>query len=543
MRLNWSSVREKIPFFVVGGISSVITYISQEKTASIMMPGMYGLMRVPLVICHNIIFYLWKMIWPFNLTSHYPFPSPLDLSQPMIAVGVIGTCVLVPLLLISLRWTRAAFIGWLIFFIMVLPTMQALQFSDVIASDKFVYLPAFGILMILAAFFGWIFEAKRGAAALTGRRIILTIVVLAAVCGETFATRQYLARWRDSISLWSHMVEVVPTAVAPRVNLGVAYAEADNIDAAMEQFRGVLEIDPNDDEANYNIGNVLARRGQYDEAMKYYEKAMRRRPLEGNTYHAIGVVLVNEGKPEEAISLFHKALAQEKMGMTYMLHDGLGLIFLRQGRVDEAIAELEIATKQWANSGSYGNLGLAYAAKEQMDNAIECYKKAIRLDTANAEAHYNLGNAYLQLGRQNDAIAEYKAAIQAKPNYAKAHGNLAVALADMKRLDEAIENFRRYCELDPNSADGYFNLAGALVDKGLIDEAIENLRKAIALAPADLAARNNLAKLLLQKGKVDEAKAEYEQVLKADPNNADAKAGLERIRTGLTGAGQTQSRQ
>jgi Flp pilus assembly protein TadD len=78
------------------------------------------------------------------------------------------------------------------------------------------------------------------------------------------------------------------------------------------------------------------------------------------------------------------------------------------------------------------------------------------------------------------------------------------------------------------------------VDKGLIDEAIENLRKAIALTPSDLAARNNLAKLLLQKGKVDEAKAEFGQVLKADPNNADARAGLEKIQMGLTVTGPAQ---
>ena len=543
-RLKWSKVWEKAPFFVVGGISGVITYISQERTASILTPGMYGLMRVPLVICHNIIFYLWKMLWPFNLTSHYPFPKPLDFSQPMVAAGVIGSCVLIGLLLISLRRTRAAMTGWLIFFIMVLPTMQALQFSDVIASDKFVYLPAFGILMILAAFFGWVSSGRTETAALTGRRVALTIVILAAVCGEVVATRQYLSCWRDSVSLWSHMAEVVPMAAPPRNNYGVALAEAGNMDAAMEQFQKVLEIDPNDSDGSYNVGNVLSRKGQLAEALQYYEKALKQRPDEGNIYQAIGVVLNNQGRPEEAIELFYKALRHKKMGQAYLLHDGLGSLFLQLGRVDEAIAELERATEQWANSGSYMNLGLAMASKGQQmaskgqrdeaveyyNEAVECYKKAIRLNPNNAEALYNLGNAYLSLDRTDQAIAEYKMALQIKPNYIKAYGNLAVALASVGYIDEATENFRRVCELDPNNSNAYFNLSRALADKGLTDEAIENLRKTIELAPQDTAARNNLAKLLLEKGKAEQAIAEYEQILKIDPANKDAQTGLQKAR-------------
>jgi tetratricopeptide (TPR) repeat protein len=538
-RLKLSSILEKLPFFVVGGISSVITYISQDRTASILTPEMYGLMRVPLVICHNIVFYLWKMIWPFRLTSHYPFPEPLNLSQPMILAGVVGTSILIPILVISLRWTRAAFLGWLIFMVMALPTMQALQFSDVIASDKFVYLPSIGILMILAAFLGWVWGKGLRPITVTAR-VAALIIVLALACGEAYATRQYLKSWQDSISIWSHMVEVVPDAISPRNNLGVAFAEAGDIDAAMEQFEIVLEIDPNDPDGNYNVGNVLAQRGQLAEARKYYEKALRRRPDEGNIYHAIGVLLVEEGKPEEAIKLYRKALGQKKMGMSYLLHEGRGSIFLQMGRVDEAIAELEIAVKQRASSTAYCNLALAVSVKGQEAQSVEYFKKAIRLDPNNTEAYYNLGNAYLGRGWLGEAAVQYEAAIRARPNYVKAYGNLAVALAGMGQTDEAIETFRRVVVLDPNNPDAYFNLAGALADNGRVDEAILHLRKALELAPQDVAARNNLARLLLLKGQHEQAIAEYEQVLKIDPNNINAQIGLKRAKELQTGTTDSQ---
>ena len=537
-RLRISSIWEKASFFVVGGISGVVTYISQARTASILTPEQYGLIRIPLVICHNIIFYLWKMLWPFRLTSHYPFPVPMNLSQPIILIGVIGTCVLIPALLISLRWTRAALTGWLIFFIMVLPTMQALQFSDVIASDKFVYLPSVGVLMILTVFLGWVC-GRQHHISLKARYTVVSIVVLGLAGGEAVATRQYLARWRDTVSLWSHMVEVIP-AISPRNNLGVAYAQAGDYDAAIEQFRSILEKDPNDPQANHNMGNILTEKGQFAEAEQYYKKAIRFQPTEADVYQAYGVLLVEEGKPEEAIALYRGALGRGKMGMAYLLHEGLGSVLLRLGRVDEAIEELKIAVKQRVNSEALGHLGLAMASKGEMEKAIEYYKKAIRIDTNNAEAHFNLGNAYLAQKKTAQAIVEYRAAIKARPNYTMAYSNLAVASVRIGRLDEAIDNFRRVVELEPNNPDGCFNLASALADKGLVDEAVEKFRKGIELSPRDAAAHYELGKLLLQNRKVEEAITEYEQAIKIDPNNNDARSDLERARSMQKSAGQPQ---
>ena len=91
-----------------------------------------------------------KILWPANLSSHYPFPDPLSLSHPAILTGVIGTCVLIPALLISLRWTRALMTGWLFFFAAIFPSMGVVGFTMAIAYDKFVYLPIVAILVVLA---------------------------------------------------------------------------------------------------------------------------------------------------------------------------------------------------------------------------------------------------------------------------------------------------------------------------------------------------------------------------------------------------------
>jgi len=116
-RLKRQAILEKLPLFALGGIFVIITYVSQARTASVSLPSEYGTERIPLIICHNIIFYLRKIIWPADLSCFYGYPEPLALSHPMVLTGVTGTCALIPVLLISLRWTKSIVIGWLIFFV------------------------------------------------------------------------------------------------------------------------------------------------------------------------------------------------------------------------------------------------------------------------------------------------------------------------------------------------------------------------------------------------------------------------------------------
>ena len=80
-RLKTKSVVEKIPLFILSAVFAVITYISQSRTAYATLPTQFEPEYVPLVLCHNIIFYLYKMILPVNLTSYYAFPVPFGLSN------------------------------------------------------------------------------------------------------------------------------------------------------------------------------------------------------------------------------------------------------------------------------------------------------------------------------------------------------------------------------------------------------------------------------------------------------------------------------
>jgi len=359
-RWRWQAVAEKLSFFVVMGLFAIITYISQSRTAGVKLPAEYGPERIALTLCHNIIFYPYKMVWPVNLTSNYAFPESLGLSNPMVLIGVAGTCILIPLLVVSLRWTRAALIGWLFFFVAILPTMQIVGFSDVIAADKFAYLPSIGLLMLLTLFLGWLCGTN-GVGKLTVRRVAVVIIVLILAGAEAVATRRYLVHWRDTVSLYKHMLTVTPNAAPVTPNAALAhnnYANAllreGQLDLAIGHYRKALQVKPNDAVAHYNLGNALRAQGKLDESISHFRQALQLEPNFTDAHNNLGSILASQGKFDEAVSHFRHVLRIKPNLIP--AHYNLAKVLGSQGNLDEAIEHLDKALQIKPDSVRLQNL-------------------------------------------------------------------------------------------------------------------------------------------------------------------------------------------
>jgi protein O-mannosyl-transferase len=383
---------EKIPLFVIGGVFAIITAISQKSTAVLVTPGGYDLQRIILILCHNIIFYPAKMLYPVNLSPHYIFPEPMSLSNPAVLFGVMGTCVLIPLLLISLRWTRGAMTGWLFFFIAILPTMQILQFSTVIASDKYAYLPVIGFLAALAAFGGWICEAG-GSDKYNKRCLATALVVLILGGAEAAGTVKYLGLWQNTFSLYEHMLSLTPNS--PPLHFGIAneFAKQGKTDEAISHYKLALAVELETRESvppdfyifsHFNLANMLKSTGRVEEAIFHYNKAL------GYYRRAI---LVKPNKQKISVELA-KTLTN------------LANAYSQQGKSHEAIKCFREAIQFNPNSAiAYSNLGWELENIKEFDEAMECFSKAMNLNPKMMSALMGMAGAY-SATRQFDKAAE-----------------------------------------------------------------------------------------------------------------------------------------
>ncbi len=431
-RLGKKAVLEKLPLFVIAGVVAVVTFLSQSRAASVTMPGQSGLVRVIFVFCHNIVFYLYNFIWPANLSWYYPFPRPFDLSQRMVLSGVIGTCVLIPVLLISLRWTRSLAVGWLIFFVAIFPTLGVIGIHPMIAADRHMYFPMFGLLLPMGCFFALFWDGELGRKiGKAARQSILIIAVLLLAASEFILTRCYLVHWRDSESVYEYMLGFSPDVVILHNNLGNVLKNAGKVDRAVEHFNKSLELKPNSPEVHNNLGTLLDKLGRFDEAVEHYERALELRPNFSQAHYNLATLLSKQGKTDAAIAEFRKALG---------------------GRPD--------------NIDILNNMAFALAQQGELSEAVGYYKKALAIEPDNVVVHGRLGLVLASLGRLDDAIREFRIVLNTRPDDAEMHFNLGVLLEKQGKITEAIKHYRSALQINPNYTQASQRLKAALAKQG-----------------------------------------------------------------------------
>jgi tetratricopeptide (TPR) repeat protein len=98
-------------------------------------------------------------------------------------------------------------------------------------------------------------------------------------------------------------------------------------------------------------------------------------------------------------------------------------------------------------------VGNVYYRSENIEEAIQSYKEAIRTNPNDFDAHFGLGGCYSELGNEEQAIKATKEAIRIRPDYPFAHIALGLNYHNLGRYDEAIETYKHAMELAPQLAD------------------------------------------------------------------------------------------
>ncbi len=248
--------------------------------------------------------------------------------------------------------------------------------------------------------------------------------------------------------------------------------------------------------------------------------------------------------------LFRHAVAVTEHNVVAL--NNLGVALFDQGRVEEAIEYYERAVRvepgyleKGAMAGgekskhSYGasvvnpihvdalfNLGNALAKRGDFAKAAEYFAAVLRIEPKEHQALNNLANSLLKLGKPAEALTNYVRALSLKPNDAKAHKGLAAALTAQGKVEEAVGHYRQASAEEPNDADTHYALGIALAVRGKWDEAIGQYMEALRLGPNNPEAEYNLGYALRVQKRLGEAAAHLKEALRLKPEFALAHYNL-----------------
>jgi uncharacterized protein (TIGR02466 family) len=199
--------------------------------------------------------------------------------------------------------------------------------------------------------------------------------------------RDLLAEKPDDVDAMSLLASII-------VERG-AIAEAE------QMLRQALKLAPNVSTTWVNLGRLLQQGGRWGEAITHYEHAANLFPTHPQIAATLGQIYQRSNRFADAEAQYRRAIEQKPRAPYYVQ---LGMVLLRQERVDEAVAAFEKAIEINPKlAAAYGNLGNAEQKRDNLEAAAAAYERACELNPKDTLSYVSFGMARMKLGHAREA--------------------------------------------------------------------------------------------------------------------------------------------
>jgi Tfp pilus assembly protein PilF len=320
-------LKEKIPFFILSAALVIITLHSPQNTALRTLYNIFGqpkefplFSRIANALV-SYVTYLEKTFWPHDMAIFYPFPSQIPVWQ------VIGASLLILIIttavIVMIKRLPYLFVGWMWYAITIAPVIGIIQISAYAMADHYHYLPSVGIAVMLAWGIPSLIKSE------DMRRKILFPAGIIFLTIMAFLSWKQCGHWKNSITLFSHALQVTKDNYLAHNNLGLAlFAEGKSMEA-IDHYNKAIRITPDCAGFYSNRGLAYAKLGQHKRAIEDYNKAVCITPDYADAYNNRGIAYYKLGHYQRAIEDFNETIRLKPYDA--LAYNNRGNVYINQG--------------------------------------------------------------------------------------------------------------------------------------------------------------------------------------------------------------------
>jgi len=318
----WSLVKEKWFLFVCCVAMGVATIFSQSRTGAVTNLAGFSAPARCAVAARNVIFYIWKLIWPEWLSPYYPLEGEIPLGTPEFVLSLIGVGSITAIAFWQRRRAPVVWGAWCAYLALIAPVSGLMQVGGQGAGDRFMYLAMIPILLLAATGCVWLW---RRFSVLGCGTLAIFLGCLLLFCG--FQTRTQIAIWHDDGTLWTAAVGYFPNSVLTNWKLSLSLMNERRYEKALVYAQKAAWLNPTYGPMRATLGEVYLKTHHDSEALVELQEALRLKPNMSDAKYALVCAYSRLNRLDDAYRTMQELLVIEPS-------------YLQSAAVDEELTNL-----------------------------------------------------------------------------------------------------------------------------------------------------------------------------------------------------------
>jgi tetratricopeptide (TPR) repeat protein len=365
---------------------AIVLYFSQLTFTKDFLAAPYTIYEMILIWMWSLNFYLTKFLFPLGLSLLYDLPQPISLHNHEYLLSTV-VVFLFALMALRLRKERLGVLA-IVFFLSTIGALilrNGWQFGNfTVVADRFMYLPSVGFCFLVGSAVIKIFVRAKDA----NQQKLISWAVVAVLLNFSLMTIKQTQIWKDSLTLWNHVIKIAPHQSLAYVNRADYFRQNGNVYSAERDLENAIYFDPGSFMAYHLLGVVKADQGKLKEALAAFDQAHEFNPSFKDIYLNRGNALLRLGKFDAALEDFNRYL--ELAPMAYQGYSYRGIAHDMRKESDLALADFNRALEIYPDYiEGLTNRGTFFAIQKNFPSALKDFEQALRLDPKNAALSQN----------------------------------------------------------------------------------------------------------------------------------------------------------